>query len=249
MDRWRGRVAVVTGASAGIGAAVCKLLANNGMKVVGCARRIENIEELSKQNDNIIPMKCDVGNEDEVDKMFQWIENNPSLGRVDICIPNAGFSTDATLMEGCVSDWKNMLNVNVVGLNQCTQLAIKSMLKNNITDGQIVMVNSMSGHRVPPGNLRFYSATKFAVTGLVEGWRQELRSMDPPNNIRVAQLCPGLVKTEFQEVAFGKNNNIFAGDNQPLVAEDMANSIKFIIEAPPHVQIHDIMVRPTYQKF
>ena len=73
--------------------------------------------------------------------------------------------------------------------------------------------------------------------------------MDPPNNIRVAQLCPGLVKTEFQDVAFGKDNTVFAGDNQPLVAEDMANSIKFIIEAPPHVQIHDIMVRPTYQTY
>ena len=73
--------------------------------------------------------------------------------------------------------------------------------------------------------------------------------MDPPNNIRVAQLCPGLVKTEFQDVAFGKEHTVFDSDNQPLVAADMANSIKFIIEAPPHMQIHDIMVRPTYQKF
>ena len=143
------------------------------------------------------------------------------------------------------------------------------------------MVNSMSGHRVAPGKLRFYSATKFAVTGLLEGWRQEvndpsakyfqkaffniknicasigqnnipmiflkLRSMEPPNNIRVAQLCPGLVKTEFQEVAFGKENTVFSNMEKPLVADDMANSIKFIIEAPAHVQIHDIMVRPTSQ--
>merc|ERR1712226_539844 len=219
------------------------------MKVVGCARRLKKVEELAKENSNIFPVKCDVGNEDDVTQMFEWIESNPNLGKVDICIPNAGFSSNGTLMEGCVADWKTMLDVNVVGLNHCTQLAIKSMLKNKITDGQIVMVNSMSGHRVAPGKLRFYSATKFAVTGLLEGWRQELRAMDPPNNIRVAQLCPGLVKTEFQDVAFGKDNTVFAGDNQPLVAEDMANSIKFIIEAPPHVQIHDIMVRPTYQKY
>ena len=151
--------------------------------------------------------------------------------------------------------------------------------QHKIDDGQIVMVNSMSGHRVAPGKLRFYSATKFAVTGLLEGWRQEvndssakyfqkaflksicasigqnhipiiflkLRSMDPPNNIRVAQLCPGLVKTEFQEVAFGKENTVFSNMEKPLVADDMANSIKFIIEAPAHVQIHDIMVRPTSQ--
>jgi len=249
MDRWRGRVAVVTGASAGIGAAVCKLLANEGMKVVGCARRLEKVEELAKENANIYPIKCDVGNENDVTQMFKWIESNENLGKVDICIPNAGFSVSQTLIEGSVTDWKKMLDVNVVGLNHCTQLAIKSMLKNNIMDGQIVMVNSLSGHRVPPGNLRFYSATKFAVTGLLEGWRQELRSMTPPNNIRVAQLCPGLVKTEFQDVAFGKEHTIFSCNDKPLFAEDMANSIKFIIEAPPHVQIHDIMVRPTYQKF
>ena len=71
--------------------------------------------------------------------------------------------------------------------------------------------------------------------------------MDPPNNIRVAQLSPGLVKTEFADVAFGKDNTVFSSNNKPLVAEDMANSIKYIIEAPAHVQIHDIMVRPTYQ--
>ena len=75
----------------------------------------------------------------------------------------------------------------------------------------------------------------------------KLRSMEPPNNIRVAQLCPGLVKTEFQEVAFGKENTVFSNMEKPLVADDMANSIKFIIEAPAHVQIHDIMVRPTSQ--
>ena len=70
--------------------------------------------------------------------------------------------------------------------------------------------------------------------------------MDPPNNIRVAQLSPGLVKTEFADVAFGKDNTVFSGNNQPLVAEDMANCIKYIIEAPSHVQIHDIMVRHMY---
>merc|ERR1719458_2396565 len=95
--------------------------------------------------------QCDVANENDVNQMFEWIENNPDLGKVDICIPNAGFSSDGTLMEGCVSDWTKMLEVNVVGLNQCTQLAIKSMIKHKIDDGQIVMVNSMSGHRVAPG--------------------------------------------------------------------------------------------------
>ena len=72
--------------------------------------------------------------------------------------------------------------------------------------------------------------------------------MEPPNNIRIAQLSPGMVQTEFADVAFGNEHNVFANMPKPLLAEDMANSIKFIIEAPEHVQIHDILVRPTSQK-
>merc|ERR1711981_668232 len=100
------------------------------MKVVGCARRLEKVEELAKNNNNIYPVKCDVGKEEDVAHLFEWIENNPNLGKVDVCIPNAGFSTSDSLMEGSVADWKKMMDVNVIGLNQCTQLAIKSMLKN-----------------------------------------------------------------------------------------------------------------------
>ena len=73
--------------------------------------------------------------------------------------------------------------------------------------------------------------------------------MEPPNNIRVAQLCPGIVKTEFADVAFGTDHQVYSSMSNPLLAEDMANSIKFILEAPEHVQIHDILVRPTSQRF
>merc|ERR1712090_89224 len=90
-----------------------------------------------------------------------------------------------------------MMDVNVLALCLCTQLSIKSMTKHGVDDGQVVMVSSMSGHRVAPSpSTRFYSATKFAVTGLLEGWRQEVR--DSGSNIRVAAISPGLVETEFQ---------------------------------------------------
>ena len=180
--------------------------------------------------------------------MFAWIENHPDLGQVDICVPNAGFSTNSSLMEGNVTEWKAMLDVNVVGLTQCCQLAIKSMLKHNVDDGTIVLVNSLSGHRIPMSSkLKFYSATKFAVNALLEGFRQELRQLKPPNNIRIAQLSPGFVKTEFAQVA--GLQHAFDSIKSPLVADDMAESIKHIIQAPAHVQIHDILVRPTEQRF
>jgi len=249
MERWNNRVALVTGASAGIGQATCKLLAKEGMKVVGCARRKEKIEALAKETGmKIWAYQCDVSKEDEVSKMFEWIEGHKDLGQVDVCVPNAGFSHPGSLMEGSVKEWKDMLDVNVIGLTQTTQLAIKSMLKHEVNDGSIVMVNSMSGHRVTMASkLKFYSATKFAVTALVEGFRQELRQMEPKNKIRIAQLCPGLVSTEFGAVSGA--GSMFDNFKEPLTSEDMADTIKYIIQAPSHVQIHDIMVRPTAQLF
>merc|ERR1712062_211945 len=163
----KNRVAVVTGASSGIGATICKFLSQNGMKVVGCARRIEKLEEMKKGLQNFYPYKCDMKKEDEIMKMFKWIEDHPNLGKVDVCIPNAGLSHDNKLIDGTMAEWRSMLDVNVLSLQLCTQLAIKSMLKNKIDDGQVILVNSMSGHRVAPSpKTRFYTATKFAVTAL-----------------------------------------------------------------------------------
>lgn len=103
------------------------------------------------------------------------------------------------------------------------------------------MVNSLSGHRVvPTSKLRFYAATKFTVTGLCEGWRNEIRAMEPANYIRIAQVSPGLVRTEFQDVA----DSIKTAPNA-LKAEDLADMIRYILKAPKHVQISDILVRPT----
>merc|ERR1712223_1367646 len=148
MDRWKNRVAVVTGASSGIGATICKLLSQNGMKVVGCARRFEKMEEMKDGLLNFYPYKCDMRNEDEIREMFIWIENHPDLGKIDVCIPNAGLNQDSKLMDGTMEQWKTMLDVNVLSLQLCTQLAVKSMLKNNINDGQIIMMSSQFGHQI-----------------------------------------------------------------------------------------------------
>lgn len=110
----------------------------------------------------------------------------------------------------------------------------------------------MSGHRVPHmlgGKTRFYSATKFAVTALLEGWRQEVRDLGN-NNIRIGQLSPGVVETEFAMVMNkdkAKADQLYAS-MECLTAQDMADCLKFILSAPPRMQIHDILVRPTQQK-
>jgi len=243
-------VALVTGASAGIGAAICRVLAEGGMKVVGCARRIEKIEELAKAQPGIIPYKCDLTSDSDIIKMYEWIESNSDLGKVDVCVPNAGFAASSSLLEGNPSEWRGMSEVNIIALNHCTQLAVRSMIKHKIDDGQVIFVNSMSGHRVAGGS-KFYSATKFAVTALLEGWRMELFNQEETKHIRVAQISPGLVETEFSFV-MNKGNEDKAESLyksiQCLQAQDMADHVKYILETPKHVQITDILVRPTEQK-
>jgi len=252
MERWSGRVALVTGASAGIGAAITKVLLEAGMKVVGCARRIELIEEFASEWDSLpgklFPYKCDLESEQDIVTMFKWIADNKDLGKIDVCINNAGMSTSETLLEGKYENWKKMMSINVIALCLCTKLSIESMQANNINDGHIVMISSMSGHRVPPSpSTRFYSATKFAVNGLIEGWRQSVRELK--SQIRISGLSPGLVETEFSEAMTGdkdKAKKLYESISC-LQAVDMAESVKFILSAPPHVQIHDILVRPTEQ--
>lgn len=246
---------MVTGASAGIGAAITKALVKAGVKVVGCGRRLEKLEELAAtlagSSGKLYARQCDVEQESDIKEMFEWIEGHQELGRIDICINNAGMSTAETLLEGKYENWRKMLNINVLALCLCTQLSVELMKKKNIDDGHIVMISSISGHRVPPNpSTRFYAAAKHAVRALVEGWRQEMR--DANSNIRISSLSPGLVATEFQGAMYPddpEKAKEIQNSIQCLQAEDMAASVEFILTRPQYMEINDIVVRPTQQKF
>ena len=125
------------------------------------------------------------------------------------------------------------------------------MRRNKIADGQIIMISSMSGHRVPPNpSTRFYSATKFAVTALLEGWRQEVRALG--SNIRVAAISPGLVETEFQTAMYPdapEKAEAIVRSVECLQSGDISSAVSYILASPPHMQIHDILIRPTQQTF
>ena len=254
MDRWRDRVALVTGASDGIGAAVLKALSQSGLKVVGCARRVEMIQSVAKDHENVYPYKCDLSDDKAVEEMFAWIESQPRLGKVDVCVANAGLSRASTLLDGDYSEWREQMNVNVLAMAQCTQLAIKSMLKNNIKDGQIVVTSSMSAHRVAKSNnTRFYAATKFAVKALFEGFRQEIRDLDlEGNRIRICCISPGVVETGYDLVQHRGDSDL-AGISyktmSPLQPEDIAEQVLHILRMPDYVEINDIHIRPVKQVF
>uniref|UniRef100_A0A3Q3AQ69 Dehydrogenase/reductase SDR family member 11 n=1 Tax=Kryptolebias marmoratus TaxID=37003 RepID=A0A3Q3AQ69_KRYMA len=220
MERWRGRVALVTGASVGIGAAIAKELVRFGMKVVGCARSVEKIQDLAAEcraagySGELVPFRCDLTSVEEIEAMFAAIKAQHR--GVDVCVNNAGLAHPEPLLSGGTSGWKNMLDVNVVALSVCTREAYQSMKERNVDDGHIINLNSMCGHRIiPSSDIHFYTATKFAVTALTEGLRQELR--EAKTHIRATCISPGVVETEFAPRFYNKT---------PGKAEEMYSQIK-----------------------
>ena len=181
MDRWLGKVAVVTGASAGIGAAITKSLVESGLIVVGLARRSEKIEELKNElpenvRKNLHSVKCDVSSEEEILAAFQWIEEK--LGGVDILVNNAGILRSCQLVDpGNTSKIKEILDTNVMGVVLCTREAFQSMKKRGV-NGHVILINSLAGHKVIMGvgtmpSFNIYPASKHAITALTESLRQE----------------------------------------------------------------------------
>ncbi|XP_052473080.1 dehydrogenase/reductase SDR family member 11-like [Carassius gibelio] len=253
MDRWKGRVALVTGTSVGIGAAIAKSLVQHGMKVVGCARNVEQIEKLaaecvsSRFSGTLIPYKCDLSVEDDMLSMFSWIKVQHQ--GVDVCINNAGLALPEPLLSGKTSGWRTMMDVHVIGLSVCTREAYQSMKERKVDDGHIININGMCGHRVlHNADLHFYTATKYAVTALTEGLRQELR--EAKTHIRATAISPGLVETELTNRLFSQNPEKAAATYKSikcLQATDVANAVVYVLSAPPHVQIGDIQMRPVEQ--
>ncbi|XP_013855799.1 dehydrogenase/reductase SDR family member 11 [Austrofundulus limnaeus] len=253
MDRWRGRVALVTGASVGIGAAIAKELVRSGMKVVGCARSVEKIQKLAAEcqaagySGQLVPFKCDLSKTEEIESMFASIKAQHK--GVDVCINNAGLAHPDPLLSGKTSGWKNMLDVNVLALSVCTREAYQSMKERNIDDGHIINLNSMSGHRIlPKSDIHFYTATKYAVTALTEGLRQELREAN--THIRATCVSPGLVRTEFNSRFLGETQDksaVLYSQYKPLEAVDVADAVVYVLSAPPHVQIGDVQMRSVEQ--
>ncbi|KAI6651039.1 Dehydrogenase/reductase SDR family member 11 [Oopsacas minuta] len=238
---WIGKVALVTGASAGIGLQLLKSLTNSGIRCVGCARNISKIEELSN---GVIAHRCDVSNDTEVKFMFEMLREK--LGGVDILINNAGLSHYSPLLTGSTEEWREMLQVNILGLSICTREFLQQLKSRLVETGYVVNLCSMSGHRVlTDPNYHFYAATKYAVTALTEGLRQELRATG--SGVKVSQISPGLVDTEFKGRAMKDMTaaKVYYESNPVLTCEDISQSVLYLLSTPQHVSVHDILMRPT----
>jgi NADP+-dependent farnesol dehydrogenase len=250
MDRWVGKVAIVTGASSGIGKAIAASLVEQGLIVVGIARRSELVEEHSKQlsgkKGKLHAVKADVTKEEDILKAFEWISKK--LGPVHILINNAGTHKRTTLTNGKTEDWKATLDLNVLGLCIATREAVKIMKADNI-NGHIVHINSIAGHTVPNvPQLNMYPASKFAVTALTETLRQELTHLG--SKIKVTSVSPGFVESELTTLSKTQTPEDKAKLAQMpiLKSEDIADGVIYALSTPEHVQIHELTIKPVGEK-
>ncbi|XP_065364715.1 farnesol dehydrogenase-like [Calliphora vicina] len=249
MERWQNKVAVVTGASSGIGSAIVKDLIINGLQVVGLARRVERVEEIKKQlpvklQSKLTAVKCDVSNLKSVNEAFDKIISH--FGGVDILVNNAGCMKTGYLSTCNIDDVQLVLQTNVMGVVYCTQRAFKSMKERNF-DGHVVLINSIGGHNViSVGNKtkdnNIYAPSKFAITAITEIYRQEFRGLG--TKIKITSVSPGAVDTEL----LPDNIKEILGETL-LKPQDISQGILYAISTPPHVQVHELTIKPVGEMF
>ncbi|XP_069685880.1 farnesol dehydrogenase-like [Periplaneta americana] len=236
MQRWAGRVAMVTGASSGIGAAISQELVKKGLNVVGIARRVEKVQDLASslksEPGKLYPLKCDISEDQELKDAFSWVKDN--LKGVDVMVNNAAANGPHSLIDGPDEMCKRIVDVNILAVARCTRMAIQSMRERGVDDGHILHINSIAGHYIHP-DVFMYSASKHAVTVMAEGLRREL--WNEKSKIRVTSLSPGLVNTPFIPGFYLKKHS-------SLEPSDVADAAMFVLGTPPHVQIHELTIRP-----
>jgi NADP-dependent 3-hydroxy acid dehydrogenase YdfG len=241
------KIVLITGASSGIGYSTAMVLSKEGAKIVAGARRIERLEELKKsvesQGGEIIIQKLDVTTLDDCNNFAKIAIER--YGNIDVLVNNAGIMPLSFFKNQKVDEWDRMVDVNIKGVFYCTSAVIPFMLNNK--SGHIVNISSTAGRIVfPAGSV--YCATKHAITAFSEGLRQEFSQR---SNIRVSCIEPGVVATELTNTITDSSLESFIQNTkkmQPLQAEDIANSILYVLKAPINVNVNEIMLRPISQE-
>jgi NADP-dependent 3-hydroxy acid dehydrogenase YdfG len=241
----KNKIALITGATSGIGKACALTLAKMGFDIIATGRRAERLEELRKElaaGVRFLPLVFDVR---EREKVGEILGNLPSdWSAVDILINNAGNAHGMDpIQTGSLDDWDAMMDINVKGLLYVSKAIIPGMTERN--SGMIINIGSIAGKEVyPNGNV--YCGSKFAVDAITKGMRIDLN----PFGIKVIGIHPGLVETEFSLVRFKgdetRAESIYKGF-EPLYAQDIADIVEFVVNRPAHVVLADIVVLPTAQ--
>jgi len=243
----KGKVAIITGASSGIGYATALALSKAGAKVAIGARRTDRLakleDEIKQNGGEVFSQKLDVTLKSECDSFVDAVLKKWSS--VDILVNNAGIMPLSFLKNQKVDEWDQMIDVNIKGVLYCTSAVIPHMREKK--SGHIVNLSSVAGRIVfPAGSV--YCATKHAITAFSEGLRQELSAR---SNIRVTCIEPGVVSTELVNTITDETLQSFvevAKKMQALQADDIANAILYAVESPNHVNVNEVLIRPTAQE-
>jgi NADP-dependent 3-hydroxy acid dehydrogenase YdfG len=227
-------VLLITGASSGIGAATARRAAETGYRVVLAARREDRLRELAEElggAQRAIAVRCDVSDWEDDQALARAALD--SFGRIDAVFANAGFGAQRGFLEESIEHWRSMVLTNVLG----TALTIRATLPHLLErgSGHYLITSSVAGRRVVPGSL--YSATKWAVTAIGEALRSELRQMHDNTGIRVTLIEPGMTDTEFFD---RRPQNALADD-------DLARAVIYALTQPEHVDVSEILIRPSSQ--
>lgn len=246
-DSLRDKVAIITGASSGIGEATARRLAESGARVVLAARRVERLEALAadieRREGAALVAPTDVTDERSVQRLARTALD--AFGRIDILINNAGIMPLSPIAKLKVEEWDRMIDVNIKGVLYCVAATLPTMLEQG--SGHIINVSSVAGRRpFPSGTV--YSATKFAVRAISQGLRLEL---SPIEGIRVTDIEPGVVATELtNHITDNETASRFQemwAEKTPLESIDIAETILFVLSRPDHVNVNEILLRPTDQ--
>ncbi len=243
------RTALITGATSGIGEATATLLAQHDFRLIITGRRTERLNALkekivSKWNTDVYILSFDVRNQKETETAIEGLPEK--WKNIDVLINNAGLAVGlSTVQEGVIDDWERMIDTNVKGLLYVTRVVSPGMIQRG--SGHIINISSIAGKETYPfGNV--YCASKHAVQSLTKGMRIDMLK----HGIKVSSVSPGAVETEFSKVRFKGNEDrakqVYQGFT-PLYANDIAETILFILSRPNHVNIDDVLIMPTAQAF
>jgi NADP-dependent 3-hydroxy acid dehydrogenase YdfG len=246
MAKLDGKVAVITGASSGIGEATAEALAAEGASVAVAARRTDRLDGLAQRIEGnggrVLTVECDVADEGQAHDLIQKTE--AEFGRVDILVNNAGVMLLSRLDKGLSNEWRQMFDVNVLGLMYVTNAALEVMKRQQ--SGHIVNISSVAG-RVTNPNGGVYSGTKFAVNAISDGLRKE----NVDDNLRVTVIEPGAVATELTDHISDEDAldaiQSRIGKLDPLQSEDIANAVAYAVTQPDRVNVDEILIKPAKQ--
>lgn len=243
----KNKVVLITGASSGIGKSCARAFAGTGARLILAARRLPRLNELAaelkrKQGEDILLLGLDVRDQPAVEGAVNGLP--AEWAAIEVLVNNAGLSRGLDkIHEGKLDDWEEMIDANIKGLLYVSRAVIPGMVKRG--QGHVINIGSIAGHEVYPGG-NVYCATKFAVRALSKGMRIDLNGTP----IRVSEVAPGMVETEFSLIRFRgdkeRAGKVYQGLT-PLSPDDIADAVVYCATRPPHVNISEMLVLPTAQ--